>query len=118
MEKTWIGTIERLMKQDIEMSRDSADKCELVMKSLSDKRDIFGRIKKIDDYEENHRWAYWHRSHISAYESILNMVEKAKEEYYDLDARFRDLETKYAKLEEEYKELENEYNVLKRYKLK
>ena len=113
MGRAWIVTIEQLMKHDIEMSRDSADKCELVMKSLSDKRDIFGRIKKIDDYEENHRWAYWHRSHISAYESILDMVEKAKEEYYDLHADFKSLEAKYAKLEKKYKELEDEYNALR-----
>lgn len=114
MEKTWIGSLERLIKNDIEMSRDCADKCELVMKSLSDKRDIFGRIKKIDDYEENHRWAYWHRSHISAYESILDMVEKAKEEYYDLHGDFRSLEMKYDRLEKEYKKLEDDYNTLAR----
>lgn len=107
METSWIGTLRTLVKHEIESHKIDAEKYELIMKSFSDKRDIFGRIKNLDDYEENHRWAYWHRAYICAYTIILNTVEKADEEYYDLKARYEDLEERYTKLEAEHKELKD-----------
>lgn len=111
MGKDCIRSLELVINSEIEVSKILADEYELEMKALSDKRNIFGRIKKIDDYEKNHRLACCYRTKITDYEFILHMVEEVKRGYYDLDDKFRDLEAKYVKLEEEYKKLEDGYNV-------
>ena len=107
-----ISMLEESLKRDIKMERDFAEKCELRMRTLSNRRNIFGKIKDRDAYEEEQCWAYWHRSCVSAKESILETVKAVKEDYEDLQKNYRDLEKDYIKLKVEYKELEYKYETL------
>ena len=107
-----ISMLEKRLERDIEMERDFAEKCELRMKTLSNRRNIFGKIKDRDAYEEEQCWAYWHRSSVSAKGALLETVKEVKEDYENLQKDYRDLEKDHIELKVEYKELEYKYETL------
>ena len=84
MADSFIGSLEERIKYNLKEEEEFAEKCELRVQTLSNRRDIFGKIKNRDEYEENLCWAYWHRAKVNVYQSIMEMVKNSREEYEKL----------------------------------